>query len=92
MGSQIRSSKKEEPDVAGFLLEAVGFENPNASSNPAKLCRRKKRADALLNNTFKTCPTVAKPAQIKLTKVFNFQECGEIISALEGDFDKIFRR
>jgi hypothetical protein len=92
VGSQKRSSKKEEPVVAGFLAEAVGFKNPNALSKPVKLSRRKKKAEALLNNTLNTCPTFAKPDQIKLTKVFNFQECHEIISVLEGDFESVFKR
>ena len=92
MGSQKRSSKKEERDVDGFIAEAVGFKNPNALPKPVKLSRRKKKAEALLNNTFKTCPTFAKPDQIKLTKVFNFQECSEIISVLEGNFESVFRR
>ena len=90
VGSQKRSSEKEEPDVAGFLFEAVEFENPNASSNPAKLARRKKRAEAFVKNAFDACPTFAKPAQLKLTKVFNFEECSEIISVLEGDVESNF--
>ena len=87
MGSQKRSSKKEEAATADLVAESSGFKNPNALPNLMRPSRRKQKAEALLNNTIKTaCHSFAKPEKIKLTKLFNFQECDEIISALESKF------
>ncbi|CBY39887.1 unnamed protein product [Oikopleura dioica] len=83
-GISKRSSKKEEPAATYSLPEA--FKDPNALSNAlsVRLAKRKKKAEALLNNTIKSaCPTFAKPDEIKLTKVFSFEECDQIISVLE---------
>ena len=85
MGSQKRSSKKEEAATADLVTESTGFKNPNEFSHLLRPSRRKEKAEALLNNTIKTaCQSFAKPEKIKLTKLFNFQECDEIISALES--------
>ena len=52
VGSQKRSTKKKEPAVTDSLPEA--FKNSNALSKPVRLAKRKKKAEALLNNTIKS--------------------------------------
>jgi len=46
------STKKKEPAVTDSLPEA--FKNSNALSKPVRLAKRKKKAEALLNNTIKS--------------------------------------
>ncbi|CBY14043.1 unnamed protein product [Oikopleura dioica] len=83
VGSQKRSTKKEEPVAADSLSEA--FKNRNALSKPMRfLAKRKKKVEALFNDGIKNaCPTFEKPEEIKFTKVFTFEECDQIISVLE---------